>query len=81
MANIIKTKISWFFILLTFVIGSITACKNSSYPCPKDNNKRAAKLSEQEDDGAAPATGNRGKSSKKNNGLVKKKQPKRIHKR
>ena len=62
----------------------MVSCKSkSSYPCPntKKSSKRSAKLSKGEDDGASPATGGRGKSSKSNNGLIKRKEPKRIHKR
>ena len=56
-------------------------CKSTSYPCPKKNDGRSAQLSKSDDDGAMPAGNAKGKTSKKNNGLVKKKEPKRIHKR
>ena len=57
------------------------SCKSSkSYPCPKNDSKRAANLSDREDNGASP-NNPKGKASKKNNGLIKKKEPKRIHKR
>ncbi len=57
-----------------------TSCKSSAYPCPKNSSKRAANISDRNDSAATPNT-SKGKSSKKDNGLIKKKEPKRIHKK
>ena len=78
-----KHSFSWLLILI-MTFGLMVSCKSkSAYPCPntKKSSKRSAKLSKSEDGGANPATGGRGKSSKGNNGLIKRKEPKRIHKR
>ena len=80
MLRILIQKFSW-FILLIWLVVSNQSCKSTSYPCPKKNDKRSAQLSKGDDDGAMPAGNTRGKTAKKNNGLVKKKEPKRIHKR
>ena len=75
-------KFSWLFILL-MSFGLLFSCKSkSSYPCPntKASSKRSAKVNDEEGGGAAPSN-SRGKASKKNNGLVKRKEPKRIHRK
>jgi hypothetical protein len=80
MSEIKKVRFSWFFILLV-AFGMGFSCKSkSSYPCPntKNSSKRSAQVNDEE--GAAPSSKN-GKSSKKNNGLVKRKEPKRIHRK
>ncbi|MDB4835554.1 hypothetical protein OAH12_03090 [Cyclobacteriaceae bacterium] len=69
--------------LLIFASGIFfwASCKsNTSYPCPKKNTKREANVKKDEDGGVAPSN-SKGRSSKKDNGLIKKKQPKRIHKK
>ncbi len=73
-------KYSWLLVAFTISL-TIQACKSTSYPCPKKNDKRSAQLSKSDGDGAMPTGSSRGKTSKKNNGLVNKKQPKRIHKK
>ena len=73
-------KYSWLLVVISLGFTS-QSCKSTSYPCPKKNDSRSAQLSKGDDDGAMPAGNTKGKTSKKNNGLVKKKEPKRIHKR
>ncbi len=76
-----KKRYSLWLLLFVFVFGMASSCKSSAYPCPKDSGKRTAKVSKNDDGSSAPVTGGRKRSSKGNNGLVKKKEPKRIHKR
>ena len=73
-------KYSWLIVIIALFL-TAESCKSTSYPCPKKNDSRSAQLSKDDSDGAMPAGNSRGKTSKKNNGLVKKKEPKRIHKR
>lgn len=68
------TYILFFSALFTF--GSTSCTK--SYPCPGNGTMKAADLSLFDEDGNP--TSSRGKK-KKNNGLVGKKEPKRIHRK
>lgn len=77
-----KVRFSWLLILV-MAFGMMLSCKSkSSYPCPdtKRNSKRSAQVNDEEGGGAMPSN-KRGKASKKNNGLVKRKEPKRIHRK
>ena len=71
----IKTYVSIAVIML--LTTTFSSCKSKSYPCPKNSSKRAANISRSDDSANTP----KGKASKKDNGLIKKKDPKRIHKR
>ena len=71
-------NLNW-LILLIGLLAIAQSCKSTSYPCPKKNDSRSAQLSKGGNDGAMPTGSSRGNTSKKNNGLVKKKEPKRIH--
>ena len=75
-----KIKAYVYLVLIVSILSLTTSCKSSAYPCPKNSSKRAANISDRENNATTTNT-SKGKSSKKDNGLIKKKEPKRIHKK
>ncbi|HEX8546842.1 MAG TPA: hypothetical protein VF691_07760 [Cytophagaceae bacterium] len=72
-----ELKKVWFILLLVLFISS-TACRRKDYPCPGLGNAKEADLSLFDEDGKLKDTKATKPRIDKGNGLVNKKNPKRI---